>query len=79
MICAFDYFDEVILISHNPLRAVVTQKGNLEHVPRKADGHYAPEHITPIIEAGNAEVYEENDLLRLWYLIGVVNFGCRHF
>jgi hypothetical protein len=76
MICAIDHFDETILIRHDPPLAIVCQKSEIEHVPRKEDGHYAIEDLMPIVEAGNAVLYEEPALRTMLRVVEGLMFPC---
>jgi hypothetical protein len=76
VICRVDYLDRVVLVGHDPLVVFATTSSHIEHLQKKADGHYDREDLMALVDAGNAVLYDEKVVRDVMEACPFIVFGC---
>jgi|GEM_PF-3184654 hypothetical protein len=76
MICRVTDFEEVVLVSHNPVSVFTTTPVHLNDLTPKPDGHYDREELLRLVEQGHAVHYDEKAVRAVARGVDILIFGC---
>ena len=76
MICIAEFLDRAVLVGHNPTVVFATTAEHVQHLRKKANGHYDRDELMALVEAGNAVLYSEEVVRDILEAIPHIVFGC---